>query len=160
MLRSLMVLPLLAFGLAMPAAAQQKQSISISKTTADTRYTQEHMIDVGDVPGHQVRIYEINVTYKKGELAFDGVEVKEGWARSMSDYTNGSGPAMTYATYVLEDGNKVFSKSTVAAQTTANPDGTKTIKFIAVENSEGLAGLLESEGKYYPVEAASPAKRL
>jgi hypothetical protein len=52
----------------MPAAAQQKQSISISKTTADTRYTQEHMIDVGDVPGHQVRIYEINVTYKKGEL--------------------------------------------------------------------------------------------
>jgi hypothetical protein len=58
----------------------------------------------------------------------------------MSDYTNGSGPATTYATYVLEDGNKVSSKSTVAAQTTANPDGTKTVKFIAVENFVGGTG--------------------
>ena len=88
LIRSLMIVPVLAIGLAMPAAAQEKQTFSISKGTGDTRYTQEHMIDVGDVPGHQVRIYEITVTYKKDELAFDGVSVKEGWSRSMSDYTN------------------------------------------------------------------------
>jgi hypothetical protein len=58
----------------------------------------------------------------------------------MSDYTNGSGPATTYATYVLEDGNKVFSKSTLTSQTTANSDGTKTLKFIVVENFVGGTG--------------------
>jgi hypothetical protein len=134
-----MFVPVLAVSLAMPAAAQQKQSISVNKTTADSRYTQEHIIDAGDVPGHQVRVYEISWTYKKGELAFDGVEVKEAWTRGMSDYTNGSGSATTYAIYVLEDGNKVFGKGTVNTQTTST-DGSKTLKFSAVENLVGGTG--------------------
>jgi hypothetical protein len=82
LIRSLMFVSVVTLGLATPAVAQQKQSILINKTSADTRYTQEHIIDVGDVPGHQVRVYEISWTYKKGELAFDGVEVKEAWTRA------------------------------------------------------------------------------
>lgn len=139
LIRSLMIVPVLAIGLAMPAAAQEKQTFSLSKGTGDTRYTQEHMIDVGDVPGHQVRIYEITVTYKKDELAFDGVSVKEGWSRSMSDYTNGSGLFTGYNTYVLEDGNKIFAKSTGTTQT-SNAGGSKTLKFTSVETLTGGTG--------------------
>ena len=140
LVRPLMFVPALAICLAIPAAAQQKQTISVNRTTADSRYTQEHIIDAGDIPGHQVRIYEINWTYKKGELAFDGVDVKEAWTRGTSDYTNWSGPAANYTTYVLEDGNKVFSKSTVTSQRTANADGSKNLKFTAVENLVGGTG--------------------
>jgi hypothetical protein len=77
----------------------------------------------------------------------------------MSDYTNGSGPAMTYAIYVLEDGNKVFSKATVTSQTTANNDGSKTLKFFAVENFvggtgrfAGIRGQIQSSGSRVPGE--------
>ena len=96
--------------------AQQKHTVSYSKSTRDSQYTQEHTIDVGDLPGHKVRIFEIHWNYAKGELAFDGVNVKESWVRGPSDYTNTSGPAMNNIIYVLEDGNKVFSRNAVATQ--------------------------------------------
>ena len=95
----------------------------IAKAPEMSQYTQEHTIDVGDVPGHKVRIYEIHWNYAKGELAFDGVNVKESWVRAFSDYTNTSGPAMNYIIYVLEDGNKVFSRNAVVTQTTEGEGG-------------------------------------
>ena len=41
------------------ALAEEKCKISGSTPAATTSYTQQHMIDVGDVPGHQVRIFDI-----------------------------------------------------------------------------------------------------
>ena len=120
--------------------AQQKHAVSYSKSTRDSQYTQEHTIDVGDVPGHKVRIYEIHWNYAKGELAFDGVNVKESWVRAFSDYTNTSGPAMNYIIYVLEDGNKVFSRNAVVTQTTEGEGGTKTARYFAVETLYGGTG--------------------
>jgi hypothetical protein len=120
--------------------AQQKHTVSFSKSTRDSQYTQEHTIDVGDVPGHKVRIYEIHWNYAKGELAFDGVDVKESWVRAFSDYTNTSGPAMNYIIYVLEDGNKVFSRNAVVTQTTEGEGGTKTARYFGVETLYGGTG--------------------
>jgi hypothetical protein len=111
LIRSLMIVPVLAIGLAMPAAAQEKQTFSISKGTGDTRYTQEHMIDVGDVPGHQVRIYEIAVTYKKDELAFDGVSVKEGWSRSMLTIPTGVDISQAITPMCLKTGIKYLPRA-------------------------------------------------
>ncbi|HVO45892.1 MAG TPA: hypothetical protein VMT29_06105 [Steroidobacteraceae bacterium] len=122
------------------AWAQEKHNISYSKSTRDSQYTQEHSIEVGDVPGHKVRIFEIHWNYAKGELVFDGVNVKESWVRGMSDYTNTSGPAMNYIIYVLEDGNKVFSRNAVLTQTPESEGGNKTAKYYAVENLYGGTG--------------------
>jgi hypothetical protein len=52
---------------------------------------QQHAIDVGDVPGHQVRVYEVHSTYPSDAPVYNGVKVKESWNRSLSDYTDGSG---------------------------------------------------------------------
>jgi len=59
--------------------AQQKRTLAFTRSASETRYLQEHAIDVGDVPGHQVRVYELYYEYPKKELVFDGVAVKESW---------------------------------------------------------------------------------
>ena len=50
------VLTTLAFS---PVSAQERCSLSWGIQPANTTYTQQYAIDVGDVPGHQVRIFEI-----------------------------------------------------------------------------------------------------
>jgi hypothetical protein len=70
--------------------AQQKYSIT-EGAKSESKYLQEHMIDVGDRPGHQLRVYELRNTYPAHDLEFAGVKVTESHVRGMSDYTNWSG---------------------------------------------------------------------
>ena len=39
---------------------------------ANARYTQQHTIDVGDVPGHQVRVFEVRRTYPSNPPVING----------------------------------------------------------------------------------------
>jgi hypothetical protein len=43
--------------------AQQKQRVSYKSSAETSKYTQQHVIDVGDMPGHQVRVFEIYRVY-------------------------------------------------------------------------------------------------
>ena len=45
------------------AMAQQKHHVSYDSPAIQTTYTQQHIIDVGDIPGHQARLFEIRRTY-------------------------------------------------------------------------------------------------
>jgi hypothetical protein len=117
------------------AWAQNKYTIARAPSS-NSEYLQEHAIDVDDRPGHQVRIYEIRYDYPKKDLVFAGVAVKQSLSRGMSDYTDWNGPFTGYNVYTLEDGNKVFSRSTGTTQTGA--DGTR--KFIFVESFTGGTG--------------------
>ena len=72
--------------------AQQKQPIVISSEGVKSRYVQQHMIDVDDVPGHQIRVQESERTYPADkQFAIDGERVVDWWIRSFSNYTNGIG---------------------------------------------------------------------
>ena len=51
--------------------AQQMQRVSYKSPADNAKYTQQHVIDVGDVPGHQVRVYEIHRTFPNAP-AFNG----------------------------------------------------------------------------------------
>jgi type II secretory pathway component PulL len=44
-------------------ALAQPQRLTFKVEEANARYTQQHTIDVGDVPGHQVRVFEVRRTY-------------------------------------------------------------------------------------------------
>lgn len=127
--------------LAVPVSwAQQKYRLNETAPMSKSQYLQEHAIDVGDRPGHQVRIYEIRYEYPAKDLAFAGVVVKESMTRGMSDYVNWSGGFNTYSVYLLEDGNKIFSRSTGTTQSTTNADGTRAFKFSFVETFVGGTG--------------------
>lgn len=111
-----------AVGLSSPGWAQDKKPISYG-ARATSKYVHEHAIDVGDVPGHQVRVYQIHFVYPKDGMVIDGVQVTESETYGMSDYTGGTGLLSLYAVYMLEDGSKIFANGGGATQSAA--DGTR-----------------------------------
>jgi hypothetical protein len=64
-----------AFFVAQPALAQsntspqQRQRISFRAPNSNTKYVQQHVIDAGDVPGHQLRVFEVQVTFGQPAVA-------------------------------------------------------------------------------------------
>ena len=118
---SLVSLAMLAFGAGVPttgAYAQQKQKVSYKTPAEGTKYTQQHAIDVGDVPGHQIRIYELHRTFPSAAPVINDIKVKEIWSRNTSDYVDGNGPGTFYSEYTLQNGDKLFSRGTVLTQKT------------------------------------------
>jgi hypothetical protein len=115
MKRITMILLTAACAAAAPPAgqvlAQHKQHLAFKVEQANARYTQQHTIDVGDLPGHQVRVFEVRRTYPSNPPVVNGVKIVESWTRGVSDYTNNTGPAVVYHVYVAENGDKFFVTS-------------------------------------------------
>jgi hypothetical protein len=120
------------------ATAQQKFSINATGEGIKSRYVQQHVIDVGDVPGHQVRILEVQRT--GGQLVIDGVKVVESWDRGMSDYTNGVGPARGYGTWLMEDGSKIFLEWSGTSYTESTATGSRRGTFHGANKITGGTG--------------------
>jgi hypothetical protein len=122
------------------ASAQQRQQFSFTPPPGTSKYEEQHIIDVGDVPGHQVRVYSEHAVYPQEAPVFDGVKVKEGWLRAMSDYTNLSGHVHGYVVDVMENGDKIFGRWEGLTQTTINPDGSKASEVWGVTTLTGGTG--------------------
>ena len=111
---TLATIALLCVAVAVPAGdalAQQMQRVSFKTSAANSKYTQQHVIDVGDVPGHQVRVFELHRTYPNDAPMINGVRLVESWARGLSDYTDTNGPNTGYTVYVMEGGDKFFVRT-------------------------------------------------
>jgi hypothetical protein len=93
--------------------AQQQLVFDVS--AENTKYTQQYTVDVGDVSGHQVRLVEIHRTYPSNPPVINGMKIVESWTRGTSDYTNNNGEAGSYSVYVLENGDKFFTRGTLIA---------------------------------------------
>jgi hypothetical protein len=77
----------------------------------NTKFTQQNIIDVGDAPGHQVRIIEIHRTFPTNPPMFNGLKLVEQWSRGTSDYIDNNGSATTYGVFIMENGDKFFTRS-------------------------------------------------
>ena len=132
------VVALLTTLLVLPTCwAQQKYKIA-EGPNSKSEYVKEQIIDAGDRPGHQLRIYEIHVTYPANDFEFAGVKVKESNVRGMSDYTNWSGSFTTYVVYSLADGSEIHSRATGTTQSTMGSEGKRVaFKFSCVETFLG-----------------------
>lgn len=139
-LRSSVLLAAIASIAAQEARSQDKQFVSYSLPPGSARFLQEQVIDVGDVPGHKVRIFENRVDYQNVDLTIAGVRVKESFTRGASDYVNGTGTASNYGVYVLEDGNRLFTKESAVGQVSPNGDGTVVYKYSVVATFTGGTG--------------------
>ena len=95
------------------ALAQQRLIFKVS--AENTNYVQQHMIDVGDVTGHQVRIFVVHRTYPADAPAINGMKIVESWSRGFSDYTSNNGEGTTYGVYVLENGERFFTRGALIA---------------------------------------------
>ena len=94
--------------LAATASVAQETSLVGFPTSADnTQYTRQHVIEVDDVPGHQIRVFAIRRTFPKDPPIIGGLALKEQLSHS--------GTGNFYGTYVLENGDKFFTRSSLVA---------------------------------------------
>lgn len=119
------------------AQAQQKFPIVTSVGAGESSYSQQLAIDVGDTPGHQVRIYEIHRVHTSSATVFRGVKVTESWARGTSDYTDYSGQTAGYSIYHLENGDRIFARYAGTVQSVNRPDGTREYVYHGVTTLTG-----------------------
>ena len=64
------LLPLaVALSVGEAAAQQTPQKVSYKVSAQNSKFTQQQFLDVGDVPGHQVRSFEIHRTYPERQGA-------------------------------------------------------------------------------------------
>jgi hypothetical protein len=119
--------------------AQDKQTVAFTLPAGSIHYIQEQTIEVGDVPGHKLRIFDSRVDYQNINFSIGGVRVKESFTRGSSDYINGNGTSNNYSVYLLEDGNKLFAKDAGVAQTTAAA-GAPTFRSAVVVTFTGGTG--------------------
>jgi hypothetical protein len=136
------------------AMAQQKQHVSYNTPATQTTYTQQHIIDVGDIPGHQARLFEIRRTYGNDAPIINGLKLKEQWTRGMSDYIDNNGPAIIYNVWVLENGEKFFVRTSLVAQSSGDGKLTNMTSGVITGGTGSLArmrGIISSHGPSQPM---------
>lgn len=122
------------------ALAQQKHKYLFKAPPGTTKFTQTHILDVGDVPGHQMRVAELQSKYPGEAPVFNGLKVVESRTILFSDYTDGSGNAIYYSVATLENGDKMFQRGTIMAHTTVGADGGRRTSFTSVVSLSGGTG--------------------
>lgn len=130
---------ILGLSIGREAVAQQKYTIT-EPANAISRFTQEHTIEVGDVPGHELRVYQVQNEYPQNDLTFAGVAVKQMLSNGVSDLVNGSGAFTAYNVFTMADGNKVFVRVTGTTQS----DSAGGRRSTSVESFVGGTGKFKS----------------
>ena len=124
------------------ALAQQMHQTSFHTTAANTKYTKQLVIDVEDVPGHQIRLFEIRRTFPKDPPVINGVKLAETWTRGMSDFIDTTGPSTSYIVFVLENGDKFFVRASATSESTVKPDGSSSYTVTLEGTMTGGTGTL------------------
>jgi hypothetical protein len=125
------------------ASAEQRYTIEDKPEWSTGKYIQQHALDVGDVPGHKVRVLELQYIYNaQSQFAVSGVKVKEIWVRGYSDYTNGKGRSWGYQVWLMDDGSKLFVEH--SGTTLADPTATGSIRG----SYHGVARFTGGTGKF------------
>jgi len=151
---------LYAGSVAPDASAQERQKISIQSAAANTKYTQQLFLEVGDAKGHQLRAFEIHRTYPTNAPVINGVKLAEWWTRGISDYVDNNGPATTYAVFTMENGDKFFVRSNLVAQGSGSTLTATTSGIITGGTGKfaGIKGILRTVNKADPKAGLNEAQ--
>lgn len=98
------------------AGAQEARHVSFKSPAENNKFTQQLNVDIGDVPNHIVRIFEVRGTYPNNPPIINGVKLVESWARGIGDRIDGNGPATQYNVFVMENGDRFFARINAVVQ--------------------------------------------
>ena len=134
---------------AIPAVAQEKKKVSFNSPATSTRYLQQHAIDVGDGPGHQIRVFELQRSYGSDAPVIEGVKLKESWSRGFTDFNDLNGLGLSYNIYVLENGDRIFARGNFIAQSVASEGSLRNMAAAAITGGtgkfRGIRGVVRTE---------------
>ena len=120
--------------------AQEKHKYYFKPPPGTIKYGQTQVLEVGDVPGHQMRLTETLAKYPGDAPVFAGVKVTESRGVLASDYVEGSGNATSYGVYTMENGDRIYVRTTILTQTGAGADGGRRTSFSSVTMLTGGTG--------------------
>jgi hypothetical protein len=98
------------------AFAEQNQHISFTTSPQNSKYTKQLDIDVGDIPNHILRIFELHRTYPSDPPIIDGLRLTEMWTRGERDLVDGNGGGSGYNEFVMENGDRFFVRTYTVLQ--------------------------------------------
>jgi hypothetical protein len=124
-----------------PVSAQERCRLSWE---IQPTYTRQHVIEVGDVPGHQLRIFEAHRRFPDDKPNCEGLRRTESWARVASDYIDRNGSVSGYLIIVLENGDRIFGRMSGTSQTSTAPDGSQRSVATTVTTYTGGTGRYRS----------------
>jgi hypothetical protein len=101
----------LMLGLAPDNAVGQEKQHASYKTSSENTEVHATNVDVGDVPNHVVRVFDVHRTHRNGPM-INGVRLVEEFARGMTDVTDSNGTSVGYGVYVMENGDRFFARFT------------------------------------------------
>jgi hypothetical protein len=121
-------------------AAQEKMKYSYSGKPESVKYGLQHTIDVGDVPGHQLRVAELHTKYGADAPVYAGVKVVESRGTLMSDYVDNSGRLVSYAVAQMANGDRIYQRAEGLAHTSVAADGSRKTSYSTVTTLTGGTG--------------------
>jgi hypothetical protein len=94
------------------AVAHQRQQVSFKVPVENIKYIVSHNVDVGDVPNHIVRLFDVHFAIPNNTSTINTVSLAEFLARGTADITHGNGITTFYFVFVVENGDRVFARNT------------------------------------------------
>ena len=110
--------------------AQEKHKLSWSVRAENTQYTVQHGLDIADMPGHVMRLFELRRTWPENPPMVEGFKVVEEVARGTFDGITGNGRAWGYSFWRLENGDLVFAEWQNANQSVVNSDRSRRTDYV------------------------------
>jgi hypothetical protein len=102
------------------AVAQQNERVFYKVPAANAKITQQQNIDVGDVPNHIMRVFEVHRTFPNDAPVFNGLKLVDQWDRGIVDQIAGNGSNSEYHIFVMENGDRFFARGTNVLQRTSD----------------------------------------
>jgi hypothetical protein len=162
---TLTTMALLCLAVALPAgdtlAQQRNTRVSFTASAANSKFTQQHDIDVGDRPGHQVRVFEIHRTFPNNAPVINGEKLADLWNRGASDLVDGDGAYTVYAVFIMANGDKFYDRASLVASSTGSGKFTTTStgtitggtgKFAGIRGTVRTAGTVDPKAGFTEVQ--------
>lgn len=131
------------------ALAQEKHIVAFDAPASGNTYTQQHILDVGDVPEHKLRLYELVRSYGGKDQTIEGVVLKEAVIRATSDLTDLNGLGRSYVEYRMENGDKIFARGFFLNHKLPSSDRLKNLTELDITGGtgkfRGIRGIVRAE---------------
>jgi hypothetical protein len=134
---------LLAFGAAQ-AAEPERHPLAYGLDAGAASYVRQYRVEVGDVPRHELRVFDLTRKFTRATPVIDGVRVVESRERGVADLVDQDGSESAYVIYLLEDGNRVFGRYSGTVKTRRWPDGSRHYDVDGLIELTGGTGRFEA----------------
>jgi hypothetical protein len=106
------------------ASAEDRCKLSWEAAAGTSKYTQQLNIDVRDMPGHVIGVFELHRSYPDAKANCEGYKFSESWHHGIRDVVDRNGRVWGHVVYTLDNGDKIFAEIPGTVQTEVGADST------------------------------------